>query len=74
MAFKEKEVPANATRGQKMMAWIDSRFPLTATIEGHLTKYYAPKNFNFWYFFGTSDFGFGDSDHHRYFPRDALQA
>ena len=53
MAFKEKEVPANATRGQKMMAWIDSRFPLTATIEGHLTKYYAPKNFNFWYFFGS---------------------
>ncbi|MFM1870244.1 MAG: hypothetical protein RLY99_988, partial [Pseudomonadota bacterium] len=28
-------------------------FPLTATIEGHLTKYYAPKNFNFWYFFGS---------------------
>ena len=45
MAFHEKEVPANASRGQKLMAWVDSRFPLTATIEGHLTKYYAPKNF-----------------------------
>ena len=53
MAFHEKEVPANASRGQKLMAWVDSRFPLTATIEGHLTKYYAPKNFNFWYFFGS---------------------
>jgi ubiquinol-cytochrome c reductase cytochrome b subunit len=53
MAFHEKEVPANATRGTKLLAWVDSRFPLTATIEGHLTKYYAPKNFNFWYFFGS---------------------
>ncbi len=53
MAFHEKEVPANASRGQKLLAWVDSRFPLTATIEGHLTKYYAPKNFNFWYFFGS---------------------
>ena len=53
MAFHEKEVPANASRGQKLLAWVDSRFPLTSTIEGHLTKYYAPKNFNFWYFFGS---------------------
>ncbi|MEO0048518.1 MAG: hypothetical protein RLZZ410_1477 [Pseudomonadota bacterium] len=53
MAFHEKEVPANASRGTKLLAWVDSRFPLTATIEGHLTKYYAPKNFNFWYFFGS---------------------
>ena len=53
MAFHEKEVPANASRGRKLLAWVDSRFPLTATIEGHLTKYYAPKNFNFWYFFGS---------------------
>ena len=53
MAFHEKEVPANASAGQKLMAWVDSRFPLTATIEAHLTKYYAPKNFNFWYFFGS---------------------
>jgi ubiquinol-cytochrome c reductase cytochrome b subunit len=53
MAFHEKEVPANASRGTKLLAWVDSRFPLTSTIEGHLTKYYAPKNFNFWYFFGS---------------------
>jgi len=36
-----------------MMSWIDSRFPLTSTIKAHLTEYYAPKNFNFWYFFGS---------------------
>ena len=53
MAFHEKEVPANAGTGEKLVAWIDSRFPLTATIKAHMTEYYAPKNFNFWYFFGV---------------------
>ena len=38
---------------QKMMGWIDDRFPLTATYKAHLSEYYAPKNFNFWYFFGS---------------------
>ncbi len=33
--------------------WIDDRFPLTKMWEEHLSKYYAPKNFNFWYFFGS---------------------
>jgi len=36
-----------------VIGWIDRRFPLTANIKGHLTEYYAPKNFNFWYFFGS---------------------
>ena len=53
MAFHEKEVPANASRGTKLLAWVDSRFPLTSTIEAHLTKYYAPKNLNFFYVFGA---------------------
>jgi ubiquinol-cytochrome c reductase cytochrome b subunit len=53
MAFHEKEVPANATRGTKLLAWVDSRFPLSSTIEAHLTKYYAPKNLNFFYIFGA---------------------
>ena len=34
------------------MVWVDDRFPLTETFEYHMSKYYAPKNFNFWYFFG----------------------
>ncbi|MCC6202895.1 MAG: cytochrome bc complex cytochrome b subunit [Gammaproteobacteria bacterium] len=33
--------------------WIDQRFPLTEFWESQLTGYYAPKNFNFWYFFGV---------------------
>ncbi len=37
----------------KLIAWIDDRFPLTKMYEDHLGKYYTPKNFNFWYFFGS---------------------
>jgi ubiquinol-cytochrome c reductase cytochrome b subunit len=35
------------------VAWIDKRFPLTSNWKAHLTEYYAPKNFNFWYYFGS---------------------
>src|SRR5271169_5960374 len=33
--------------------WIDQRFPLTKLWKEHLAEYYAPKNFNFWYYFGS---------------------
>ena len=36
-----------------VMEWVDARFPLTALWKEHLSEYYAPKNFNFWYFFGS---------------------
>jgi ubiquinol-cytochrome c reductase cytochrome b subunit len=36
-----------------LVGWVDRRFPLTSTMKAHLTEYYAPKNFNFWYFFGS---------------------
>ncbi len=36
-----------------LIGWIDARFPMTKMWEDHLSKYYAPKNFNFWYFFGS---------------------
>ena len=36
-----------------LFGWIDERFPLSSFIKNHLTEYYAPKNFNFWYFFGA---------------------
>ncbi len=36
-----------------VLGWIDARFPLTETWKAHLSEYYAPKNFNFWYFFGS---------------------
>jgi ubiquinol-cytochrome c reductase cytochrome b subunit len=53
MAFHEKQLPANAPIAAKALNWIDSRFPLTSTYKAHLSEYYAPKNFNFWYFFGS---------------------
>jgi ubiquinol-cytochrome c reductase cytochrome b subunit len=37
----------------KIIGWIDERFPLTKLWNEHLAEYYAPKNFNFWYFFGS---------------------
>jgi len=36
-----------------LINWIDARFPLTALWKDHLSEYYAPKNFNFWYYFGS---------------------
>ncbi|BAZ94914.1 cytochrome B subunit of cytochrome bc1 [Thiohalobacter thiocyanaticus] len=36
-----------------LMGWIDGRFPLSSLWNDHMAKYYAPKNFNFWYFFGS---------------------
>ncbi|OED49681.1 cytochrome B [Endozoicomonas sp. (ex Bugula neritina AB1)] len=39
--------------GNKFMGWLNARLPVTRAWEEHLSKYYAPKNFNFWYFFGS---------------------
>ena len=36
-----------------LLAWFDVRFPVTSMWRSHLSEYYAPKNFNFWYFFGS---------------------
>lgn len=36
-----------------IMEWIDARFPATKMWREHVSEYYAPKNFNFWYFFGS---------------------
>ena len=36
-----------------LLGWIDARFPLTKMMREHVTEYYAPKNFNFWYYFGS---------------------
>ena len=41
------------TRTQALLDWIDARFPLSALWKEHLSEYYAPKNFNFWYYFGS---------------------
>lgn len=36
-----------------LLSWIDARFPLVSTWRNHLSEYYVPKNFNFYYFFGS---------------------
>jgi len=33
--------------------WVDDRFPLMQLWNDHMGQYYAPKNFNFWYYFGV---------------------
>ncbi len=42
-----------AAKMQGLVDWVDERFPLTSSWKAHLAEYYAPKNFNFWYFFGS---------------------
>ena len=36
-----------------LLGWVDRRFPMSSNWKAHLSEYYAPKNFNFWYFFGS---------------------
>jgi len=36
-----------------LTTWIDERFPLTALWKSQVSEYYAPKNMNFWYYFGS---------------------
>jgi ubiquinol-cytochrome c reductase cytochrome b subunit len=40
------------TKVSALTAWIDARFPMTKLWKEHVSEYYAPKNFNFWYYFG----------------------
>lgn len=46
---------ANQTNNENksLLGWVDARFPLSKMMKEHVTEYYAPKNFNFWYFFGS---------------------
>jgi len=46
-------IVANPHKTTGFMGWIDDRFPATKMWKDHLTEYYAPKNFNFWYYFGS---------------------
>lgn len=38
---------------KNLIDWIDARIPMTATYNRHVGQYATPKNFNFWYFFGS---------------------
>jgi ubiquinol-cytochrome c reductase cytochrome b subunit len=50
MPRKEGRVAAG---WNNFIGWVDERFPLTETFEYHMSRYWAPKNFNFWYLFGV---------------------
>jgi len=53
MAAAEKQPVTGAGPFNGILTWVDARFPLMSTWKEHLTEYYAPKNFNFWYYFGS---------------------
>ena len=53
MAAAEKQAVTGAGPLNGLLTWIDQRFPLVETWRTHLAEYYAPKNFNFWYYFGS---------------------
>jgi ubiquinol-cytochrome c reductase cytochrome b subunit len=53
MAFVEKKLPADAPASAKALNWVDARFPLTKLWNDQWGQYYAPKNFNWWYIFGS---------------------
>ncbi len=49
-----KDAPAGASVLEKTTVWFENRFPTAfAEYKKHLSEYYAPKNFNWWYFFGS---------------------
>jgi ubiquinol-cytochrome c reductase cytochrome b subunit len=47
------EISPNASAGEKLLNWVDNRFPASKLYKEHLSEYYAPKNFNIWYIFGS---------------------
>jgi ubiquinol-cytochrome c reductase cytochrome b subunit len=47
------EISPNAPAGEKLLNWVDNRFPASKLWNEHVGQYYAPKNFNFWYIFGS---------------------
>ncbi len=47
-------MPLHKTEYKGLLGWIDARMPtLMSEYKKHMSEYYAPKNFNFWYFFGS---------------------
>lgn len=48
-----KEISPNAPISAQLLNWVDNRFPASKLYKEHMSEYYAPKNFNFWYVFGV---------------------
>jgi ubiquinol-cytochrome c reductase cytochrome b subunit len=55
MAVPSAAAASPAKKG--LWAWLNKRLPISEFISEQLTGYYAPKNFNIWYFFGSLALG-----------------
>ena len=53
MAAGNKAPVTGAGPFNGVLTWVDTRFPLVKLYKEQLTDYYAPKNFNWWYYFGS---------------------
>ncbi|MGE8318082.1 MAG: cytochrome b [Comamonas sp.] len=54
MAHEFKDISPNAPASAKLGNWLENRFPTAFdAYRVHMSEYYAPKNFNFWYIFGS---------------------
>ena len=49
----DKPASTLTRKAGELMNWVDERLPVTQFYNDHLAKYYAPKNFNFWYYMGS---------------------
>jgi len=49
-----KEISPNASATERLVNWFNNRMPSAGVMfRDHMSEYYAPKNFNVWYFFGS---------------------
>ena len=65
---------SNPYKTTGLLGWIDNRFPLTLLWHDHMDRYYAAKNFNFWYLFGSLALSrLGEPNSHRRLAGDVLQ-
>jgi len=53
MSTRAETARRSGGRLAALRQWIDDRFPMTKMWKEHAAEYYAPKNFNFWYYFGS---------------------
>ncbi len=53
MSSSGESVARPGGRLAALQTWIDDRFPMSKMWKEHASEYYAPKNFNFWYYFGS---------------------
>jgi ubiquinol-cytochrome c reductase cytochrome b subunit len=44
---------ASGSAGKRFWGWLNKRLPVEQFLASQATEYYAPKNFNFWYYFGS---------------------